>query len=148
MSSVQSTDHKFNVPSVPMSSVHSADHTVHVPSVLMSSVQSADYHENKKVHVSSENSDCKESGWVGSHCKDEDVFGISSEKKLNISLNAESVESTQKNFQTSAQSCMQDAFLPQICQRGIYLPSGFYMNVGSAYCGGCQMYGTLLQRLY
>ena len=118
---------------------------VHDPSFPVSSDQSADRPKGEKADAQS---DCKESGRVSSQCKDKNIFSTSSEKKHNVPLSAESVESEQGIFQTSAQSRMQDAFLPQVCQGAFYLPSGFYVNVGSAYCGGCQLYGTLLQRLY
>jgi len=80
-------------------------------------VLSPDSQTNEKVHVpSAQNPDFKE----------------------------ESERAEQENYQTNAQSSMQEALLPQ---GSVYLPSGWYLNVGAAYCGGCQLYGSLLQRL-
>merc|ERR1712105_222984 len=105
---------------------------VHVPAFPESSVQSTAHPRDRKVHV------------PPVHCKDEKVFGTSSGKKdigyfPNKSLYAEPFVSEQENFHTGAQ--------PSVLQGGIYLPSGWYINVGSAYCGGCQLHGILLQRL-
>ena len=71
------------------------------------------------------------------NCKDESNFSTSSEYKNsyphNQTLKAEPL-SEQENIQTGGQG-------------GMYLPSGWYINAGPAYCGGCQLYGILLQRL-
>ena len=115
-----------HIPSVPSTDNRSSDQ-VHVPAFPESSAHPRD----RKVHV------------PPVHCKDEKIFGTSSGKKdsyfPNKSLYAESFVSEQENFHTGAQ--------PSMPQGGIYLPSGWYINVGAAYCGGCQLHGTLLQRL-
>ena len=81
--------------------------------------------------------------------KNENGFSGSSGTNRNTqSLNTEPFKSEQENCQTSSQYSSQEALLPQApCYPSIYLPSGWYVNVGAAFCGGCQLYGTLLQRL-
>ena len=120
-----------HIPSVPSPDNQSSDQ-VHVPAFPESSAQSTAHPRDRKVHV------------PPVHCKDEKIFGTSSGKKDNSyfpnkSLYAEPFVSEQENFDTGAQ--------PSVLQGGIYLPSGWYINAGAAYCGGCQLHGILLQRL-
>ena len=118
---------------------------VHVQSLPESSVQKPDSPGSRKAHAPSvQKPDFKESGRVSSQCRKLNEFGIFSGINNTQTLNAESFQSEQENFPTSAQSCKQEDLPPT---GAIYLLSGWYMNVGAAYCGGCQLNGTLLQKL-
>ena len=145
-------------------SVHKDKITPHIPSVQSpdypecgksrvltvpeSAVQSPDSPRNEKVHVHSvQDPDFKEERGRDSsqYDKNENVFSSSSGTKINnTTLRAENFEYMQENFDSNPHSSMQDALLPHA---GFYLPAGWYVNVGPAYCAGCQLYGTLLRQV-
>ena len=110
-----------------------------------SAVQSPDSPGNERVHVNSvQNPDFKEVRGRDSSQNENDFSGSSGAKQNSQSLNTDSFKSEKQNCQTSSQYSTQEALLPQGC---VFLPSGWYMNVGGAYCGGCHQYGTLLQMI-